>query len=103
MTQAVSTPTATYTATPVGPVLLEALTEANVRAKPDPESDLLGTIHTGDVYPVLGRYYRWYQFQYNKSASGTGWVFDDLVKITGDESQILDLSENALPTVDNTA
>jgi hypothetical protein len=101
-TQQVSTPTATYTPTPIGPVLLEAKTEANVRAEADPGADLLGTIQAGEVYPVVGRYYRWYQFQYDKSASGTGWVFDELVNITGDESKILDLSDNALPTVDGT-
>ena len=101
-TQQVSTPTATYTPTPVGPVLLEAKTEANVRAEADPGAELLGTIRAGDVYAVIGRYYRWYQFQYDKSASGTGWVFDELVNITGDESKILDLSDNAVPTVDGT-
>ncbi len=95
-----STPTATYTASPPGPVLLEAVTEANVRAEPDPESERLGTIRAGDVYAVIGRYYRWYQFQYNQD---TGWVFDELVIINGDESKILDLSESALPTTDNTA
>ena len=60
-TQEIATPTATYTPTPVAPVVLEALTEANVRSDPDPESDLLGTIRAGDLYLVLGRYYRWYQ------------------------------------------
>lgn len=95
--------TATYTPTPPGPALLEALTEANVRAEPDPESERLGTIRAGDVYAVIGRYYRWYQFQYNQSPTGTGWVFDELVAIAGDETKILDLSESALPTADNTA
>ncbi len=102
-TQQLITPTATYTPTPPGPVLLEALTEANVRAQADPGAELLGTIRAGDVYPVIGRYYRWYQFQYDTSPSGTGWVFDELVQITGDESKILDLSDNALPTTDGTA
>lgn len=102
-TQQISTPTATYTATPVGPVLLEAITEANVRAEADPNAELLGTIKVGEVYPVIGRYYRWYQFQYDKSPSGTGWVFDELVNISGDESKIVDLSDNALPTTDTTS
>ncbi|MEO8607653.1 MAG: SH3 domain-containing protein [Chloroflexota bacterium] len=101
-TQQLSTSTATYTPTPVGPVLLEAITEANVRAEADPNAELLGTIRAGDVYPVIGRYYRWYQFQYDKSASGTGWVFDELVTITGDKSKIVDLSDNALPTANGT-
>ena len=95
--------TATYTPSPPGSALLEAITEANVRAEPDPESERLGTIRSGEVYNVIGRYYRWFQFQYNQSPSGTGWVFDELVNIAGDESRIIDLSENTLPTADNTA
>jgi hypothetical protein len=102
-TQSIATPTPTYTPSPLAPVLLEALTEANVRAEPDPESELLGTIRAGDVYAVIGRYFRWYQFRFEETPRGTGWVFDELVTITGDESEILDLSENAVPTADGTS
>jgi hypothetical protein len=103
ITQEQTVSTATYTPSPPGAALLEAITEANVRAEPDPESERLGTIRSGEVYNVIGRYYRWFQFQYNQSPSGTGWVFDELVNIAGDESRIVDLSENTLPTADNTA
>lgn len=82
----------TRTPTPESAASLEAITEANVRSQPDPESDRLGTIRAGDTYTVIGRYYRWYQFQYNQSPSGTGWVFDELVKITGNVDRIPDLS-----------
>lgn len=82
----------TRTPTPESAASLEAITEANVRSQPDPESDRLGTIRAGDSYTVIGRYYRWYQFQYNQSPSGTGWVFDELVKITGNVDRIPDLS-----------
>lgn len=85
----------TRTPTPLGPVLLQAITEANVRAQPDPESERLGTIRNGDLFPVIGRYFRWYQFQYDQSPSGTGWVFDELVTILGDEASIIDLAENS--------
>ncbi len=95
-----STVTPTRTPTPNGPVLLEALSEANVRAEPDTGAEKLGTIRSGDVYPVLGKYYRWYKFQYNTSPSGFGWVFDELVNIIGDESLIPDLTQDALPTLD---
>lgn len=98
--QAAVTPTPTRTPTPVGPALLEALTEANVRAEADLEAEKLGTIRAGDTYPILGRYFRWLQFQYDKSPNGTAWVFDELVTIIGDETAILDLNVNALPTVD---
>jgi len=82
----------TRTPTPEASASLEAITEANVRSQPDPESDRLGTIRAGDSYTVIGRYYRWYQFQYNQSPSGTGWVFEELVKITGNVDRIPDLS-----------
>jgi hypothetical protein len=82
----------TRTPTPEGAALLEAITEANVRSAPDPESDRLGTIRAGDAYNVIGRYYHWYQFQYDQSPSGTGWVFDELVNITGNANRIPDLT-----------
>lgn len=99
----VATETPTRTPTPVGNALLEAITEANVRAEPDLEAEKLGTIRSGETYPILGRYFRWLQFQYDKSPSGTGWVFDELVTIIGDQATILDLNVNALPTVDAAA
>ncbi|MBL8163555.1 MAG: SH3 domain-containing protein [Anaerolineae bacterium] len=101
--QSLATETPTRTPTPIGPALLEAITEANVRAQPDPESERLGTIRSGEVYPVIGRFFRWYQFQYQQSPSGTGWVFDELVRIIGDETSVIDLNEQAAPTVDTIA
>jgi hypothetical protein len=92
------TSTQTRTPTPVGPVLLEAISEANVRAEPDPEAERLGTIRSGDIYPIIGRYYRWLQFQYDQTR--TGWVFDELVKIIGDETLIRDFTQNTTPTAD---
>jgi hypothetical protein len=94
------TETPTRTPTPIGLVVLEAITEANVRAEPDPESERLGTIRIGEIYTVRGRYFRWIQFQYDPSPNGRGWVFDELVTITGDLSSIPDLAEQAAPTVD---
>jgi hypothetical protein len=89
----------TRTPTPEGGALLEAITEANVRSQPDPESDRLGTIRSGDTYTVIGRYYRWYEFQYDQSPSGTGWVFDELVNVTGNTNRIPDLTLGS-PTPD---
>ncbi len=82
----------TRTPTPEGSALLEAITEANVRSQPDPESDRLGTIRAGDIYTVVGRYFKWYEFQYNQSPNGIGWVFDELVNITGNTDSIPDLT-----------
>ncbi len=99
------TPTVTRTPTQTA-IMLEAKADAgevNVRAEPDIEADLLGTIRAGEFYPVLGRYFRWIQFQFDTSPSGRGWVFDELVTITGDISSIPDLSEAPLPTEDTAA
>jgi hypothetical protein len=102
-TDVLSTATLTRTPTAPGPALLEAINEANVRAQPDTESERLGTIRPGETYPIIGRYFRWYQFQFAQSPTGTGWVFDELVRIIGDETAIRDLAEEALPTTDTTA
>lgn len=92
--------TATRTPTVTGPVLLQAKEtagEVNVRAEPDIEGELLGTIVTGNTYPVLGRYFRWLQFQYDGAVTGTvrAWVFDELVDIVGDETLIPNLDPGA--------
>lgn len=94
------TATPTRTPTPQGPVVLEAISEANVRAAADIEAERLGTIRAGEIYPVIARYFRWYQFQYPTSPTGTGWVFDELVTIMGDISVVPDVSEQAQPTTD---
>ncbi len=91
----------------IGPVMLEALSEANIRSQPDPESERLGSIQIGTLYPVLGRYYRWYQFQYDLENGSTGWVYDELVRIVGDETAITDLAAqeqaDTAPDLDATA
>jgi hypothetical protein len=98
----IATPTLTRTPTPTA-VLLEVKAsagEVNVRAEPDVESERLGTIRSGEFYPVLGRYFRWIQFQYDGSPNGRAWVFDELVDISGDLNSVPDLSEQSLPTQD---
>lgn len=97
------TPTATFTPQPEGPVQLEARQEAgpvNVRAQPDPNSDRLGSIQFGETYVVLGRYYRWLQIRFEPSPSRVAYVFEELVNIVGDESQIVDLTQQQVPTED---
>lgn len=99
----VSSPTATYTPQAEGPVQLQAREEAgavNIRANADPDSDRLGTIRHGDLYTVLGRYFRWLQIQFDSSPTGRGWVFEELVEIIGDPARIPDLNESLLPTQD---
>ncbi len=93
----------TRTATVPGRAVLEAKADAgdvNVRSQADIGSDIIGTIRTGDQYVILGKYFRWYQFQFDLTPAGRGWVFDELVNIIGDPSTIPDLSVEALPTDD---
>ena len=83
--------TPSYTPTPLPAARLQALLSAgnvNVRALPDIESDLLGTIAHGTLYPVLRNYYRWYELRFELSPNGRAWVYGDLVTIEGDPSQI---------------
>lgn len=81
-------------------VVLEAVDTANVRTQPDTSASQLGTIRNGDLYPVIGRYFEWLQFQYPPSPNGTGWVFGQLVSVTGDLSQVPEVDLAAEPTFD---
>lgn len=93
-------PTPIPTETPIGGAQLEAKDSVNVRSEASTEAGRLGLIAPGERYVIVGRYYRWLQFRYPNSPSGTGWVYDELVDIHGDLSLIPDLSEAALPTSD---
>lgn len=83
--------TPSYTPSPLPAARLQALQSAgnvNVRALPDIESDLLGTIAHGTLYPVFRNYYRWYELRFELSPNGRAWVYGDLVTIEGDRSLI---------------
>ncbi|MCY4064548.1 MAG: SH3 domain-containing protein [Chloroflexi bacterium] len=83
--------TPSFTPTPLPAARLQALQSAgnvNVRALPDIESDLLGTIAHGTLYPVLRNYYRWYELSFELSPNGRAWVYGDLVTIEGDPALI---------------
>lgn len=93
------TATPVWTATPVGPAVLEAIEEANVRSDASVDAELLGKIRPGQVYPIIGRYYEWYQFQYDPLINnGRGWVFGQLVNVTGNIEAIPDLSAETATT-----
>ncbi|MDW8172509.1 MAG: SH3 domain-containing protein [Anaerolineae bacterium] len=97
--QATSTPT--WTPTPVGPVQLRTRAdsgEVNVRAEPDPSSQRLGTVKPRQEYVVRGRYYNWLWIDFSESPSGTGWVYDALVEIVGDNALISSVDPYAEPT-----
>ena len=88
---ATPTPGPAPSETPVPSTRLQALESAgnvNVRARPDINSEVQGTIAFGTEYPVLRNYFRWYELIYEPSANGRAWVYGDLVTITGDQSRI---------------
>lgn len=76
---------------------LQARVEAgdvNIRDQPDIEaSEIIGTIRAGTQYIVTGRYFRWFQIQYEDAPAGVAWVFEELVEVTGDLTLIPDLSQ----------
>lgn len=99
----VATPTPTFTPTPPTAPLLEVISPdsaVNVREAADPTAERLGTIERGEQYPVIGQFFSWYQFEYDRSPTGRAWVYGELVEITGDTSLILDLTVDEEPTVD---
>ena len=85
------TVTAPPTVTLPGPTFLQAPETAgniNVRAAPNLDSDVLGTISFGTLYPALRRYFQWYELGYEPSPNGRAWVYGELVDVTGDLNRI---------------
>lgn len=66
-------------------VTAEAVGQANLRAMPDVNAALLGQIQAGTRYPVLGRseFYPWLLLGDPATNQPIGWVFQDLVTISG--------------------
>lgn len=92
--------TATWTATAVPLAVLTAIDTANVRAEPDINGALLGQIRAGERFTVSGRYFEWYQFQYDRSPNGRAWVFGQLVTIEGDPNAIPEVTDEPAATID---
>ncbi len=97
------TETRTPTPPPANLVQLEAREFANVRAEPSTDSAQLGTIRVGDQYNVIGRYVSWIQFQFPASPNGRGWVYGELVDLTGDIAALPELDPFAAPAADDAA
>jgi hypothetical protein len=98
-------PTATWTPQPTPSVRLEPLQTANVRDLPSTDASgafgiIIGQIRAGEVYNVTGRFVNWYQFQFQDSPNGRGWVYGDLVTIIGDVNSIPIIDLSVQPTVD---
>jgi uncharacterized protein YraI/beta-lactamase class A len=71
-------------------VTAEALNQANLRAAPNVDSELLGSISAGTRYPVIGRsqFFPWLLLADPTTRATLGWVFQDLVTVTGNLNQI---------------
>ena len=94
-------PTPTRTPTQPGIALLEAKDFANVRADPSTDAAQLGQIKAGEKYNVIGRYVSWIQFEFQASPTGKGWVFGDLVNLTGNVDNIPNIDPFAGTQADN--
>ena len=95
---AVPTVTVPPSATQPGPALVEARESAgrvNVRALPDPNSDILGTIASGTQYLALRRYYLWIELGFDAAPGGRAWVFSELVDLSGNIAGIVDVDDYA--------
>lgn len=65
------------------PVTAEAIGAANLRLGPGVEYALLGVITAGKQYPVVGRY-PYAPWLLLDISGRLGWVYQDLVRVTGD-------------------
>ncbi len=99
------TPTPSFTPTSQGRAMAEALSpDTNVRSNTTlDEASKVGLISPGTLYPILGQYYEWYEIEFPASADGTAWVHGSVIKITGDEALIPDLTVEEAGTPDPAA
>ncbi len=90
------------TATPSGIVMIEPISEVNVRSSPEiAEDNRLGAIQAGERYMVVGQYFNWLQIQYELAPDQRAWVYADLVEVIGgDTTNIPTVVVNATPTPD---
>lgn len=91
----------TRTPTSAGRPVAEALADStNVRAGPDISENRVGLIYPGTTYAILGRRFQWYWIEFPDSPSGTAWVHESVVKVTGETAQIEEVDLESVPTVD---
>lgn len=93
-------PVATLTALPgnvvtsdpalAGLVTVEALAETNVRFGPGVDYPRIGRIFPGERYTALSRHalYPWLLISFPGAPNGAGWVYMDVVEVTGDVSAL---------------
>ncbi len=85
-------------------VTAEAYIEANLRSTTDINAPLVDTIYSGEVYPVIGRseFFPWVLLADPTTGTPYGWVFQDLVIITGNLTNVpyssLQINPGGTPT-----
>ena len=82
-------------------VLIELIADVNARSSPElTDENVLGLVRAGERFNVLGRYFNWIQFQYDLSPDKRAWIYQDLVQIIGDATQIKEIDPFVEPTLD---
>ena len=71
-------------------VYADAIGQANLRASDSIEAAVVGEIHRGSNYPVLGRsrLYPWLLLGESEGDRPIGWVFETLVVVNGDINRV---------------
>jgi len=96
-------PSASPTRTPtvVANNFVEALAnDTNVRAGPDIDAERVGLIYPGTQFQVIARRFEWYQIQFPESPTGSAWVHNSVVSLTGNAADIPEVELDQIPTID---
>ncbi len=80
-------------------IRVEAPVQGNVRSSPSLDAQILGVIKPGQFFAVTGRYAKWLRIQFPQSPNGIGWVYEDVVRMTGgDPASIPQIDAGAVPS-----
>jgi hypothetical protein len=83
---------ATVTGTPIGAYIVvnSDMDQINVRSRPDPLSDKIGVLLSGQKVPAKGKYTVWIQIEYPGVAGGIGWIYAPYVSIHNGELPLIE-------------
>jgi uncharacterized protein YgiM (DUF1202 family) len=72
---------------------LEISENANIRAKPEKKSSILGSVPKGAIVPILERHESWYKIEYNDNQ---GWVYNKLASERANAGDIFSKQDMSL-------
>ena len=84
-------PTATPSRTPsIAPVMAEVIEQANLRALPSIDADIVATLDGGTTLPVVGQWlgYDWLLVTWAEAPGGQAWIHISVVNIIGDRTTV---------------